>query len=157
MDDNNNGGVRGSVEEFYRGGSILVTGATGFVGKALVEKLLRACPDLDTVYLLIRPKKGLTPQARLSQLLDNTVFDRLRHTGQLLKVVGIAGDVMEPGLGLSQVDRELLTRKVTVVFHSAATVKFNETLHDAVKLNTMGTQAVIELCRHMVKLQVCAR
>ncbi|CAH1396785.1 unnamed protein product [Nezara viridula] len=152
-DTNNNSDRNGSVEAFYRGGCILVTGGTGFVGKALVEKLLRSCPGIDTVYLLIRPKKGLTPQARLKELLDNVVFDRVRDAGLLSKVVGVVGDVMEPELGLSATDREILTRRVTVVFHSAATVKFNETLRDAVKLNTMGTQAVIELCKHMVQLR----
>ncbi|XP_066904629.1 putative fatty acyl-CoA reductase CG5065 isoform X2 [Halyomorpha halys] len=152
-DTNNNSERTGSVEAFYRGGCILVTGGTGFVGKALVEKLLRSCPGIDTVYLLIRPKKGLTPQARLKELLDNVVFDRVRDAGLLNKVVGVVGDVMEPELGLSATDREILTRRVTVVFHSAATVKFNETLREAVKLNTMGTQAVIELCKHMVQLR----
>ncbi|XP_014251336.1 putative fatty acyl-CoA reductase CG5065 isoform X2 [Cimex lectularius] len=152
-DGNNNRGLESTVQSFYEGGSVLVTGATGFVGKALVEKLLRSCPGLETIFLLIRTKKGASPQERLKELLQNKVFDRVRDSGCLQKVCAVAGDVMEPGLGLSEEDKTRLVTQVTVVFHSAATVKFNETLHDAVKLNTMGTQAVIDLCKEMQKLQ----
>uniref|UniRef100_T1I694 Fatty acyl-CoA reductase n=1 Tax=Rhodnius prolixus TaxID=13249 RepID=T1I694_RHOPR len=153
-DGNNNRGQRESaIQSFYEGGSILVTGATGFVGKALVEKLLRSCPGIQNIFLLIRAKKGLHPQARLKELLNNAVFDRVRDTGVLEKIIAVGGDVMEPELGLSESDKERLFQQVTVVFHSAATVKFNETLQDAVKLNTMGTDAVIQLCKHMNKLQ----
>ena len=58
------------VSQFYAGRSVLVTGATGFVGKVLVEKLLRSCPAIDTVYLLIRVKKGVGADQRLQQLID---------------------------------------------------------------------------------------
>jgi fatty acyl-CoA reductase len=61
------------IQNFFSGSCVLVTGATGFVGKALVEKLLRSCPDLRTIYLLIRPKRGLDVQTRQKELLKNPV------------------------------------------------------------------------------------
>jgi nucleoside-diphosphate-sugar epimerase len=48
----------GKVKEFYDKKSILITGGTGFCGKALVEKLLRSCSSLENIYLLVRDKKG---------------------------------------------------------------------------------------------------
>lgn len=45
------------IEKFYSGKVVLVTGVTGFVGKVLVEKLLRGCRGIKTVYVLIRKKK----------------------------------------------------------------------------------------------------
>lgn len=43
--------------EFFGGKNILITGATGFCGKVLVEKLLRSCEDVGKVFVLIRKKK----------------------------------------------------------------------------------------------------
>lgn len=62
-----------SIGEFYRGSNVFITGATGFVGKALLEKLLRSCDLLDTVHLLMRPKRGLGIEQRLKELLKNPV------------------------------------------------------------------------------------
>lgn len=62
------------------------------------------------------------------------------------------GDVSLPNLGLSPEDRNTLVQRVNIVFHSAATVRFDEPLKVAVNLNTKGTDLVIELCRNMKNL-----
>src|SRR5262249_5713070 len=46
-----------TIQEFFAGKTVLVTGATGFLGKALVEKVLRSLPGIRRLYLLIRPKE----------------------------------------------------------------------------------------------------
>ncbi|XP_048269876.1 fatty acyl-CoA reductase 1-like isoform X3 [Bombus terrestris] len=55
------------------------------------------------------------------------------------------GDVSLPDLGLSREDRNLLSEKVNIVFHAAATVIFNEPLRVAINVNTKGTARVMEL------------
>ena len=40
----------------------------------------------------------------------------------------VVGDITLPGLGISEADRENLRKTVTVVFHSAASVKFDDPL-----------------------------
>lgn len=62
-----------SIVEFYKGRAVFITGATGFMGKVLVEKLLRSCPDIDHLYLLMRPSKGKDVAARLGEFIDNQV------------------------------------------------------------------------------------
>ena len=62
-----------SIADFYAGRSILVTGATGFMGKVLVEKLLRSCPSLEAVYILVRPKRGQDVQQRLGDIIKSKV------------------------------------------------------------------------------------
>ena len=62
-----------SIVEYYRGKTVLVTGATGFMGKVLVEKLLRACPDVDTLYLMVRHKAGQTPAQRINSIVEGKV------------------------------------------------------------------------------------
>lgn len=58
------------------------------------------------------------------------VFDRLKaeHPDALDKLIGVSGDVTLPELGLSTADAKTLADEVSVVFHSAATVKFDEEL-----------------------------
>lgn len=61
------------VQEFYRDGVILLTGGTGFMGKVLVEKLLRSCPHIKHIYLLIRTKKGKNTEQRLEDIFEDRV------------------------------------------------------------------------------------
>jgi fatty acyl-CoA reductase len=49
------------IKEFYSGKNILLTGVTGFLGKVLLEKVLRAFPDIGTIYILVRAKRNETP------------------------------------------------------------------------------------------------
>lgn len=64
-----------SIAEYYAGKSVLITGATGFMGKVLVEKLLRCCPEVDVLYLLVRPKAGQSMQQRVSDMMTCKVGD----------------------------------------------------------------------------------
>lgn len=57
-------------------------------------------------------------------------------------------------LGISQADQKILTDCVSVVFHSAATVKFDEALKLSVGMNIAGTKRVVQLCHKMLKLEV---
>lgn len=58
------------IINFYKNKSIFITGATGFLGKVLIEKLLRSCYDLKKIYILVRHKKGNTPSQRLNELFN---------------------------------------------------------------------------------------
>jgi fatty acyl-CoA reductase len=72
----------------------------------------------------------------------------------LNKVVPVFGDITLPEMGMSQADQKILTDSVSVVFHSAATVRFDETLKMAVDMNILGTKRVVQLCHKMLKLEV---
>ena len=62
-----------TVREYFTGKSIFITGVTGFVGKVLLEKLLRSCPEVGNIFCLIRPKRGRHAKERLNDLFQDEV------------------------------------------------------------------------------------
>lgn len=142
------------VADTFADQSVLVTGASGFLGKVLVEKLLYSIRNVKNIYLLIRPQNGLSPKQRLEKIVEGPLFDRLRRENSCAfsKLIPIGGDLMEEGLGLNQLDIHRLCDDVGIVFHCAATVKFDEALRISVEMNVLGTQRLIALCHKMRNL-----
>ncbi len=87
------------------------------------------------------------------------VFDRIRarDASLLRKVVPVGGDLGLPGLGINACARDQLVSDVSVVFHGAATVNFDEPFKSAVQQNVAGTAAILDLCKDMRKLLVRKR
>ncbi|XP_063107939.1 fatty acyl-CoA reductase 1 isoform X5 [Cavia porcellus] len=119
-----------SIPEYYEGKNVLLTGATGFLGKVLLEKLLRSCPKVNSVYVLVRQKAGQTPQERMEEILSSKLFDRLRDENPDFreKIVAINSELTQPKLALSEEDKEVIVDSTNIIFHCAATVRFNENL-----------------------------
>lgn len=145
-----------SIPEYYEGKNILLTGATGFLGKVLLEKLLRSCPKVNSVYVLVRQKAGQTPQERVEEILSGKLFDRLRDENPDFrqKIIAINSELTQPKLALSEEDKEIIIDSTNVIFHCAATVRFNENLRDAVQLNVIATRQLILLAQQMKNLEV---
>lgn len=70
------------------------------------------------------------------------------------QIVPIAGDCSASGLGLTSADRTMITREVSIIFHGAATVRFDEKLKLAVAINVQAPKDIMELGREMPKLKV---
>lgn len=65
------------ITEWYNEKTIFITGGSGFMGKVLVEKLLYACPKINKLYILIRSKRGKTPQQRIDDMWKSPVSKKL--------------------------------------------------------------------------------
>lgn len=83
------------------------------------------------------------------------VFDRIResHPERLQKIVFVAGDISKPNIGLNHSDLQMLKENVNIVFHSAATVRFDQGIKEAVNLNTLGSKRLWDLCVEMHNLK----
>ncbi|XP_029675299.1 fatty acyl-CoA reductase 1-like [Formica exsecta] len=143
-----------SIPTFYAGQSIFLTGATGFLGKVFIEKVLRSCPDIREIFILMRPKKGLSLNERLEKMLNLPLYDKLREKQPLIfkKLIVVSGDTSQENLGLSAVDRQMLTERVTITIHNAASVKFNDSLKYAILTNTRSTRDICILAESMKNL-----
>ncbi|RZF49251.1 hypothetical protein LSTR_LSTR002872 [Laodelphax striatellus] len=144
------------IADFYKERTVFITGATGFMGKVLVEKLLFSCPDLKRIYVLIRTKRGIPPALRIEEIFKIPLFERLRrqHPDRLSKVTALEGDVSLEGVGVSAPDRATLVSQVSVVFHLAASLKLEGRLKQLVNTNLQGTQRVLDLCSQMEQLKM---
>ncbi|CAO1426263.1 unnamed protein product [Diamesa hyperborea] len=142
------------MQQFYNKQSIFMTGATGFLGKVLIEKLLRTC-NVECIYMLIRNKKEDDIHTRLTKIFDDPLFDLVKNAQPKFrhKIVAISGDCMLPGLGIDAHDRALLVKHVNIVFHVAATVRFDEKLKLALAINVCGTREILTLSREIENLK----
>ncbi|KAG5323035.1 FACR1 reductase, partial [Acromyrmex heyeri] len=146
--------TKSEVSSFYIDKTIFITGASGFMGKVLLEKLLFSCSNLNKIYILIRSKKGRNIETRLDEIFKLPVFQRIRNEKPYLfkKVIPMCGDVCLPNLGLTDQQRELLINEVHVVFHFAATLRLEAKLKDAIEMNTTGTKKLLDLAKEMKHL-----
>lgn len=132
---------------FYARKNVFVTGGTGFMGKVLIHKLLESVAEIGKVFVLIRAKNGKTPQKRLEDMMDKDPFQELTKSKPHIKekLVAVEGDVTSDRLGMSVEDYQRVVNEVSVMYHVAATVKFEEDLTKSVEMNVKGTAAVVEL------------
>jgi fatty acyl-CoA reductase len=84
------------------------------------------------------------------------LFKRIKHERPKFyhKISAIAGDISLPGLGISPSDRQLLAEQVNIVFHAAATIRFDEHIRTAIDINVLGTREIIKLSKEMTRLKV---
>jgi HAD superfamily hydrolase (TIGR01490 family) len=115
---------------------VFLTGATGFVGQAVLERLLSAHPD-TTVSILVRTKAGEDPAARVAELLAKPVFQSWRDRVGDAAVATAAAErirIVEGAMG----SIPALPKDLDIAIHSASVVSFDPPIHEAFDTNVNG-------------------
>ena len=121
--------------------SIFLTGASGFLGQYLLSDLLaRGVP----VAVLVRDSRRQSASERIEQILD---YFQQRLGRSLPRPTVLTGDLVQPNLGLTSIDRHWLGSNCDAVLHSAACVAFRETADgEPWRTNREGLGALLNVC-----------
>ncbi|MGA2321388.1 MAG: SDR family oxidoreductase [Solirubrobacteraceae bacterium] len=116
-----------------------VTGATGFIGRRLVERLLEN--RQGKVYVLVRESST----ARLEDLIER--WSLLTGTSAANRIEPVLGDLRRPLLGIEQERVSELRGKITHFFHLAAVYDMTAPAQRNTAVNVGGTTHAVELAR----------
>jgi thioester reductase-like protein len=117
-------------------GAVLLTGATGFVGREILSRFLER--DRRHVFALVRAENDHEAAGRLP------AHERL---------TAVAGDIERQDLGLAGESAEWLRREVTTVLHCAASVSFDMPLEESRSVNVGGTRRMLDFARSCTRLE----
>ncbi|HEY6758229.1 MAG TPA: SDR family oxidoreductase [Baekduia sp.] len=128
--------------------ALLLTGATGFLGGELLVRLVERT-DRDII-TLVRADDEAAAQARLDETLATLLPPEALAPGRVRAVVA---HLDQPGLGLSEAERDALAAQIDTVVHCAASVQFTLPYDEAYAINVEGTRGIIDLATRAPELE----
>jgi nucleoside-diphosphate-sugar epimerase len=158
-----------SIDAALAGKRVLITGTSGFIGKALLETLMRELPGIERIVLLLRGNAAHPdPWQRFrAEVLASSVFDRRRADDAAAlqrqverQIEVVAGEITAPRLGLSDAEHAALAQRTDVIINVAASVNFREELDKALAINTLCVREIAALARRaggvpLVQVSTC--
>ncbi|TVU10557.1 hypothetical protein EJB05_44098 [Eragrostis curvula] len=152
----------GRIAGYFKNKSVLITGSTGFLGKILVEKILRVQPDVKRIYLPVRAADAASAKERVeTEVIGKELFGLLREThGKGFqsfiqeKIVPLAGDIIYENFGVEGSRLLEMTQELNVIVNGAATTNFYERYDVALDVNVMGVKHMCQLAKKCPNLEV---
>ena len=110
---------------------------------------------------MVREKRKLTKDQRLASIIDSPAFDRLRQAmgnKEFMrfakeKIIPVQGDLIIEGLGFSPEDLDMILNNAHVIINCAASVSFNDPIHDALNINYFGCLRMLDLAQRTKNIQ----
>uniref|UniRef100_A0A0E0RGK1 Fatty acyl-CoA reductase n=1 Tax=Oryza rufipogon TaxID=4529 RepID=A0A0E0RGK1_ORYRU len=137
------------IVQLLRGKNFLITGATGFLVKVLLDPILRTNPDVGKIYVLIKAKDNEAAMKRLKNEVEDTelfrclqeihgknyhsfvsskqeIHGKNYHSFVSSKQVPVVGNVREANIGIAPELAKEIAEEVDVIVNSAANTTFDE-------------------------------
>lgn len=140
------------VTKELKGKHVLITGSTGFLGKVILEKIVRTQPEIRKITLIVRSnsaQENVVERAR-KEILDSSVFEYIKNddpqlfSSQLKKIKIQVGEITKVNFGLDRSTFTELSRDVDVIVNSAASVNFREELDKALQINALCLNNIVD-------------
>jgi len=141
----------------FAGRRLVVVGGTGFLGKVWWAFLLHHYPEIERIFLVVRPRGNQNAEQRFwKDIATSEVLRPLRERhgagfDAFLrdKVAPVAGDVVQPFCGLEAVLRDEIRGSVDAVVNASGVVDFDPPLDEALEVNAFGVQNLVTLARDL--------
>lgn len=150
------------IVDFLKDKNLLITGATGFFAKVLIEKILRMQPNVGKLFVIVKAKDYDAALQRIrNEIMYTDLFKCIQEnygheyeSFMLQKLVPVTGNVTRDELGIQPDMADELLQDVDIVLNSAANTTFDERYDVALDINTKGVCRVLEFARRCKKLQL---
>ncbi|KAL9162593.1 hypothetical protein ABFS82_07G101800 [Erythranthe guttata] len=149
------------IVNFFQGKNIFITGGTGLLGKALVEKLLRSTP-VGKIYVLVKADDLEAATRRMTkELMNSELFKRLeekhgKYYQAFMKknLVPVIGNICEPNLGMDADSASAIMKDVNVIIESAANTTMNERYDVSLQTNVNGPKRIMSFAKKCKSLEL---
>ncbi|KAL0867047.1 hypothetical protein Bca101_046165 [Brassica carinata] len=150
------------IVRFLKGKSYFVTGATGFLGKVLIEKLLRASPEIGKIFIQMKSKDQESANKRLyDEIISSDLFKLLKQMHgrsyeafMKSKLIPIIGDIGEENLGMNSEAADKISEEIDVIINCAGRTTFDDRYDAALSVNALGPDRLLSFARECKKLKL---
>ncbi|XP_010427503.1 PREDICTED: fatty acyl-CoA reductase 6, chloroplastic-like [Camelina sativa] len=150
------------IVRFLKGKSYLVTGATGFLAKVLIEKMLREGPEIGKIFLLMRSKDQESANKRLYfEIIRSDLFKLLKQmhgssyeTFMKSKLIPVIGDIGEDNLGIEPEIADMISEEIDVIISCGGRTTFDDRYDSALSVNALGPNRLLSFGKECKKLKL---
>ncbi|KAL0805603.1 hypothetical protein Bca101_098094 [Brassica carinata] len=142
------------IVRFLKGKSYLVTGATGFLSKVLIEKLLRASPEIGKIFLLIEANDQESANKRLYDELLKQIHGSSYEDFMKSKLIPVLGDIAQENLGFDSEIAAKISDEIDVIISCGGRTAFDDRYDSALSVNALGPGRLLSFAKDCKKLKL---
>lgn len=137
--------------QFIKNKDIFFTGATGFIGKVLLNRIISSSQGLGKMYLLIKPEKNYNPDTATDEFLSSPCFNNIRARNDYeeirRKIKLIPGDITQERLGMPDKDYNSVAKDAKIFINLGANIKWDAQIDSILDTNYKSVDGILKLAK----------